>query len=373
MTTHELRAPFDAASPLTVGVEEELMLVDAGSLDLAPRAPDLLRALPGDARFKLELPAAQLEIVTAPAARVGEAAGALARARQDLAAAAAASGLCVIGAGAHPFAAAFGELNAGERYDATRAEYGEIARRQLVCGLHVHVAVGDADRALAIHDALRSHLPELAALAASAPYHEGRDTGLASIRPKIAELLPRQGVPPVLGGWEAYADALRWGRAAGGVPEPRRWWWELRLHPAFGTIEVRVPDTQATVAHAAALAGVVHALVAWLDERAAAGEALPPDASWRIEENRWSACRHGLDGSMADLVTGEREPTSERVVRLLDALAPQAQRLGCAAELDEARALLDAGGGAKAHRAIAAERGPQGLVAWLAERFLDGC
>nr|MBA3326994.1 YbdK family carboxylate-amine ligase [Solirubrobacterales bacterium] len=327
MTPHELRAPFDAATPLTVGVEEELMLVDAETLDLAPRAPELLRALGGDERFKLELPAAQLEVITAPAARVSDAAGALARGRSDLATVAAAAGLRVIGAGAHPFASAVGELNAGERYDATRAEYGEMAYRQLVCGLHVHVAVGDADRALAVHDSLRSHLPELAALAASAPFHEGRDTGLASMRPKIAELLPRQGVPPALGGWAAYAEALRWGRAAGGVPEPRRWWWELRLHPLHGTVEVRVPDTQATVAHAAALAGIVHALVAWLDERVAGGETLPVDATWRIGENRWSACRHGLEGTMADLVTGEREPTRARVMRLLDTLAPVAERL----------------------------------------------
>ncbi len=370
MTSHELRAPFDAAAPLTVGVEEELMLLDAGTLDLAPRATEILAALDGDPRFKLELPAAQLEILTTPVARVADAAAQLYAARRDLAAAVAPA-VRLAGAGAHPFAAAVGELNRGERYDATAAQYGDLARRQLVFGLHVHVAVGDADRALAVHDALRSHLPDLAALGAGAPFHEGRDSGLASVRPKISELLPRQGVPPALGDWDAFAAELRWGAASGAVPEPRRWWWELRLHPGFGTVEVRVPDSQSTVAESSTLAAVVHALVAWLCERHAAGERLPVVPTWRIAENRWSACRDGLEGTMADLRTGEREPTRRRVARLLDDLGPVAQRLDCAAELASARELLATGGAARRHRALSSERGVQGLVGELADRFLD--
>src|SRR5213075_2861884 len=133
--------------------------------------------------------------------------------------------------------------------------------------LQVHVAPGDAERTLAVYNALRGHLPELAALAANAPFHAGRDTGFASVRPLIGGLLPRQGVPPAIPSWEAFAETLRWGRVAGAVPEPRRWWWELRPHLAFGTLELRVPDAQTTVADAAAVAAFVHALVARLGER----------------------------------------------------------------------------------------------------------
>src|SRR6185503_11122575 len=123
------------------------------------------------------------------------------------------------------------------------------------------VAIRGADRALAVHDALRSFLPELGALAANAPLYGGQDTGLASARPPVSALLPRQGIPPALGSWAAYAEALRV------VRDASRWWWELRPHPVHGTLEIRVPDAQATVADAAGVAAVGHTLAVWLAER----------------------------------------------------------------------------------------------------------
>ena len=139
-------------------------------------------------------------------------------------------------------------------YDHTRREFGPVARRQLVCGLHVHVAVPGADRAVAVHNGLRERLPELAALGANGAFLGGGDTGMASVRPLLSGLLPRQGVPPALSSLEAYAEALRWGVAAGAMPSAAQWWWELRLHVEHGTVEVRVPDAQAAVADAAAIA-----------------------------------------------------------------------------------------------------------------------
>jgi carboxylate-amine ligase len=268
----------------------------------------------------------------------------------------------------HPFARGRGELNDRPRYEGIRHEYGEVARRQLVCGLHVHVAVEGAERALAVYNALRSYLPAIAALAANAPFYEGRDTGLASVRPKICDLLPRQGVPPAISSWDAFAAELRWGAAAGRLPEPRLWWWELRLHPAYGTVEVRVPDTQAAVEEAAAIGAVVHALVHALEERHDAGELPPPAPSWRIAENRWSACRHGLDAPLADLATGEPRPARERLAELLDELAPHAEALGCTAELGGARLLL-AATGSERQRADHAEGGMRRVVERLAEAF----
>jgi carboxylate-amine ligase len=364
-TAAELRAVFEPPSPLTVGLEEELMVLDPATLDLVPRARDVLAAVGVDPRFKPELPAAQLEIVTPPARDVPTAAAALAAARRDLAAALPERARFA-GAGVHPFAAVEGELNRGERYDRIAAEYGAVARRQLVFGLHVHAAVRGPERALAVYNALRSHLPELAALAANGPFHGGRDTGLASMRPKIAETLPRQGVPPALATWEALAGALAWGMRSGTLAGPAAWWWELRLHPLYGTIELRVPDTQATVADTAAIAAFAQCLVASLAERHDAGEQLAADPTWRIEENRWSACRHGLDGTLAAMDGGAPEPTRERLSRLLAELEPVASRLGCAAELRGAYALLDANGAERQRR----EGGPRAATAWLAERFL---
>jgi glutamate---cysteine ligase / carboxylate-amine ligase len=347
-TAAELRAAFDEPSAVTVGLEEELMLLDEATLDLAPHASEALAELGGDRRFKLEMPAAQLEIVTAPHATVARAADELAGARADLAAAVEGR-FRLAGAGAHPFAAGSGPLNPGPRYEAIEHEYASVARRQLVFGLHVHVAIRDAERALAVYNALRSYLPELAALAANAPFYEGRDSGLASVRSRVSGLLPRQGVPPALDSFEAYAEALHWC----GFDDPRQWWWELRLHPVLGTVEVRVPDTQRTVAETAAIGEVIHALATHLADHHDAGEALLVADSWRIDQNRWSACRHGLDGEMIDLVTGERRPTRDRVAALVG-------RLGVT---------LPAGDGAMRQREVEADRGLRGLVAWLSDGF----
>ena len=221
MTARELRAVFDATERLTVGLEEEVMLLDPETLDLTGVAAQILR---GGGRVKLELPAAQLEVATAPAASVDDAIAELAVGRRELAEMAA--GIArPAAAGVHPFAAPIGALNAGERYDAILADYGDVARSQQVCALQVHVALGSADATLAVYNALRGHLPELAALAANAPFHAGRDTGLASVRPLIGGLLPRQGVPPAIPSWEAFAEMLSWLRGpppvvVGAAPAP---------------------------------------------------------------------------------------------------------------------------------------------------------
>jgi carboxylate-amine ligase len=364
-----LRASFEGDGPMTVGMEEELMLLDADTLDLTPRAREVLDLLAGDARFKEELPAAQLEIVGPVAATVGEAAAALHAARADLAKVTAPLGIRVAGGGIHPFAAGEGELNGGERYDAIAAEFGTIARRQLVFGLHVHVAVGGADRSLAVYNAVREHLPALAALGSASPFYEGRDTGLASVRPKVCDLLPRQGVPPAVPSWEALAEAFAWGRETDTFADPGQWWFEARLHPLHGTIEVRVPDTQSTVADSAALAALVHALVAHLAERHDAGEDLGAAASWKIGENRWSACRHGVEGRWIDVHTGAVRPMRDQLHALLDTLEPAAQRLGCAAELAGARDLIERPRAGMV-RDVARDGGAHAVARWLADRQL---
>jgi carboxylate-amine ligase len=351
---------FGAADrPMTIGLEEELMLLDPATLDLAPVAARVLARLDGDGRFVPELPAAQLEIVGAPAATVGAAAQRLHAARAALARAA--EGLArPAGAGVHPFASGVGVVSRDARYAALLAQYGPVMRRQLVFGLHVHVALGGADRALAVYNILREHLPAIAALGAAAPFYEGEDIMLASARPTLCDLLPRQGVPPLLADWGAFGAGIG-GRAFADA----HWWWEARPHPVHGTLEVRVADTQATVADTAALAAVVHALVATLAERHDAGALPEPAPSWRIAENRWSACRHGVRGPWTDVRSGATRPMDEHLHALLDELAPAAARLDCAGALAGARDLV-ARPRAEAARAL----GPHGLAAALADRFL---
>ena len=321
----------------------------------------------GDSRFKLELPASQLEIVCEPAAEVGTIEVALRRARADLAERC--SGFVALAAaGVHPFSPGIGELNRIPRYEHVIGAYRAIAARQLVCALQVHVAVGGSERALGVYNSLRCYLPLLAALAANAPIYEGVDTGFASVRPKLAELLPRQGIPPSFSSWESYARLLGPGGAADEFPELRTWWWELRLHPRYGTLELRVPDAQSTVSEAVAIAGVAHCLVAWLGDRHDAGDMPAAMPSWWIERNRWSAARHGVQGTMVDLRSGERRPTRALLGELLDALSSTAIRLHAAGPIERARQLIEANGAVLQRRAADAGNA-HAAARWLIERF----
>lgn len=366
----ELARVFDAATPYTVGLEEEVMICDPDSLDLLPRGPELLKRLPLGGGFKLEMPASQLELVTPPCRDVPAAIDELRAGRQTLLDDV--EGLALpAAAGVHPFSAAEGPLNAGPRWEHTADTFGWLASRQLVCALQVHVAVGGAKRTLAVYNALREQLPLLAALAANAPVYEGRDSGLASMRPKIAELLPRQGIPPALSGWDELQRELEWGRAVGTVPDEGSWWWELRPHLRYGTLELRVADAQTTLADAGAIAAVAQALVAWLAERDYSNGASRPVPTWRIEENRWAACRDGVEGEFADVRTGERHAVRECLHALLDQLEPFADRLGSSRHLEHARSLVEQNGSMR-QRTVAAEIGARGLTDWLVSRFSDG-
>jgi glutamate---cysteine ligase / carboxylate-amine ligase len=358
----QVRAIFDAPAPFTVGIEEELMLLDPDTLDLAPVGQQLKERVADDGRFKIEMPAAQFEIASPPLRDAAHAREFLHTARADLAQAA--EGLAKLAcAGVHPFGDEEGELNASERYKRVHQEYGRIARRQLAFGLQVHVAVRPAAAALKVYNGLREHLPELLALAANSPIYRGVDTGLAAVRPKLCELLPRQGVPPHLASWDEYAGALAWGAKAGALPDPGVWWWELRPHPSFGTLEVRVPDAQRTVEEATAIVATVHALATHLAERDEADDkgSGKPIPTWRIEENRWQALRHGLDGTMADLETGAPTATRTRLRKLLDTIEGEH-------DLSAARKLVQANGATR-QRELFEQAGAQGVAEWLTSGF----
>jgi glutamate---cysteine ligase / carboxylate-amine ligase len=360
------RALLDGVTDHTVGVEEELMLLDPDTLDLLPEAARVRAELGDVVSLRTELLAAQLETASPVCATIAQAAHELDGARRALATGVA-GWARLAGAGTHPFTD--GRATVIEpKYANLIAEFPWVLPRQLAFGLHVHVAVRGADRALAVHNALRSYLPDVAVLAGNAPLLDGRDTGLASIRPTLSELLPRQGIPPAFASWEERADYERWAHAGGVFPGAGEHWFELRVHDEHGTIELRVPDTQSTPEEAAGVLALAAGLIAWLAERYDAGETLPVHHHVRIAENRWRASRHGLNGTLLDLDSGEPQPARARVRELIDAVAPTAARLGGAAQLEHARALADRNG-AERQRALAAEAGTHRVVEWLADAF----
>jgi carboxylate-amine ligase len=363
LTREGVVAAFDAATPYTVGVEEELMLLDPETLRLAPLVEPLLARLDGDTRFVREMRASAIESVSAIHANAAEAEHALADARRALLAAA--DGIAAVAAaGTHPLTTQHeADVSNGERYTELVEQYA-WATRGMMCGLHVHVAVGDADRALAVFNALRGYAPEIAALAANSPFYGGLDTGLASIRPVLNAVFPRAGVPPVLESWQQYVDLLEWGRRGGSFPDETYLWWEIRPSPRFGTLELRVPDAATSAEDVGAIAAVCQSLVAWLGERHDAGEALPAYDQFRIGENAWSALRYGLGGWLLDLDTGEPHPARACVEKVLREIEPVAERLGCGQQLEHARTLL-AGNGAERQRYVHERDGMDGLLRWL--------
>jgi carboxylate-amine ligase len=344
------------------------MLVDDRTGRLVPVVEDVLGALDGDRRFQAEFRAAVLEIVTRPYLSAADVGRELALARVDLADAAGARAR-PLASGTHPTASDIGPVTEGERYRVIADENPWAARHMLTCGLHVHVALADADRALAVYNALRSYLPEFTAIAANSPYHRYAETGSASTRHQLNRYVARHGVPPAFRDWNAYADFVEWGREGGSIPDPSHHWWDLRLHPGYGTLELRACDTQTDVVDAAALVGLAQTLVASLAGRYDAGEPLPVHESCRIAESAWLGARTGAAGVLLDLETGARERTAERVARLVDRLAPAAVELGTERELARVLLLTRACGADEQRRAVD-ERGPDGLVDWLANRTL---
>ncbi|TCC37449.1 YbdK family carboxylate-amine ligase [Kribbella capetownensis] len=353
-----LKSLFSSTVPGTVGFEEELLVVYRGSwlpADAAAVVADI-----GDPRVKPELPACQLEIATSVHQEVAVAIDEL-RTCRALLAAACGPDLAVAAAPVHPLLDGRTALSATARAANLGARYRQIIERQLVSSLQVHLAFGDADCTLGVYHALRDLLPELAALAGAAPFAAGRDTGLCSVRPVIASELPRQGIPPIIASWEQLAGDLAWLVRGGAVSDTSEWWWELRPHLRYGTLELRVLDVQPTVDGTSAVARLVHALAARFAELHHLGELQPPAPTWRIAENRWAALRDGVRGELLDLRTGEARPARRCLHDLIDAAESYAPD-----GLDDVRAMVE--NPVVEHlRAL----GPERVMPWLAEVFTE--
>ncbi len=354
---------FEHATPYTIGVEDELLLVDPMTFEPVAANEQVLRAFDGDRRVVPELRSTQIELVTPVCLTARDVRRSLADLRSSLHRRLSGN-VAFIAAGAHPIAIDPGPLSERPRYQQIGRDCPWAEAITLTCGLHVHVAVPGAERALAVYNALRSYLPYVAALAVNSPFYGAQDSGISSIRWKLNGGFARHGIPPAFPSWQAYVDFVDWAARAGAMTDPSYQWWDLRLSPTYGTIELRIADAQTRVADAAAIVALVQTLAAWLATRVDAEGTLPVYPSERIHENAWLAVRDGCRGQLADLATGERMHTAEAVAELVEKLFPIARTLDCEHELGDAlRLALETG--ADRQRRVARSMGAHGLVRWL--------
>ena len=324
------------------------MIVDGRTLDLASAFDRLSEPGDGDA-IKPELHQAVLEIATDPYARVEQAGEHLGRLRATVRERAEALGLRVAAAGTHPFARWEDQrISPDERYRALIEQLGFVARQEVIFGQHVHVAVDDPDQAIAVANGLRAYVPLLVALSANSPYWMGRDTGMASARMPIFKQFPRVGLPPRYTGWEDWQRRMSFMQRAGMVDDHTWFWWDVRISPRLGTVELRAMDVQTRAEHALGFAALAQALVKQLCEDEPPGDV--PDEI--LAENKFRAARRGLEGDLVDLPTCERMPVADLARRVLDRAREHAQDLGGGDALDALEDLLEHGNGAMRQRRI---------------------
>lgn len=358
---------FGRSAPFTVGIEEEFQLLSAESYELVPRFDDVASAADDD-RVRPELMTSVLETATGVHERVADAVDEARAIRRLLDGAARANGALIASAGTHPFSRwEHQEITGTARYQGVVDELRWVAERVAIFGLHVHVGMPDPETAVAVANALRTHVPVLLALSANSPFWQARDTGLASTRSKVFETMPRSGLPPRFDTFAEFEELVARGAAVGFFEDYTFLWWDVRPHPKLGTVEVRAFDAQTRLSSVAALAALVQSLAATYGE-----DAPRPQPRTLIAENKWRAARYGLDADLVDLAADRARPAREAVGELLELARPAAERLGCDRELESLRALCERGGGADEQRQIHdRDRSLLAVAQWLAATTVE--
>ena len=331
----DARERFDAAEDFTVSVEEEFALLDPESLDLVNRFEEVQAAAQGtvlEPNLVGELIASEVEVKTGKQPSFAEVPAALAERRGELNALVEPLGLHLGATGTHPWASWRDQrIIDTPHYRRNDEILRYVVWRNNTFGIHTHVAVRGADRAVRVTSALRNWLPELLAVSASSPFHEGVDTGLHSARTQVfTRFFPRCGVPDAMGSWDEYAAYVRFLYETGSVDEITQLWWSVRPHLAFPTVELRICDGQPDVAEAQSLTALMVAVTARCARAIDEGEPLPEHPHRLIEENLWRAIRYGLSGELIDLERGDVVPARARLERLVEWVLPVAEEIGAA-------------------------------------------
>jgi glutamate---cysteine ligase / carboxylate-amine ligase len=343
---------FGKGEPYTLGVEEEYMLLDEETFDLVQHIDTVLAAVAGhelEERINAELMQSVIEITTPVCKTAGDVARELTQLRAYVTAVASTKGLRVGSAGTHPFSLFERQrITAHDRYHDLVDQLQYVARRELIFGMHVHVAVDGAEKAIQVVNGLLAHLSQLLALSASSPFWRGEPTGLASSRQMVFAAFPRSGPPPRFRDYNDYAEVVGQLERTGCIADYTHIWWDIRLHPRLGTVEVRICDAVTRIEDAVAIAAFCQAIVKRFSEQFDRGEEIPSYHRILTAENKWLAARYGLEAPVMDLATGRRNrvPVAQLIRRTLRDIEPHARELGAERELEGIQDILARGNGA---------------------------
>ncbi len=347
------------------------MLLHASDFALAPWVDTILPTLAPHLadHVDAETHGSAIELRTGVHDRVPGAIGELATLRSELSSELQSRGLRAAAAGMHPTTVwQETRISGGERYQQLYASLRELARREPTFALHVHVAVPDPEDAVRAMNGLRGHLPLLLALSANSPFWQGRETGLASTRTPMFGAFPRVGLPRAFSDYDSYLESIDVLIRCGAFPEPTFLWWDVRLQPRWGTVEVRIMDAQITVADSAPLVALVQSLVHMEASESAAARVAEPIPEL-LAENRFLAARDGMRAQFLDAELEGQISAQETLSATLEACAQHAEELGCREELEGARELSRNPGAERQREQARETTGLTGLVAALADAF----
>ena len=349
---------FGTSEAYTLGIEEEYMLLDGETFDLVQHIDTVLGDLLGhehEDRINAELMQSTVEIATPVCKNVAEAETALRALRKTVCEVAHGRGLRVGSSGTHPFSLfERQQITARDRYRALVDQLQYIARRELIFGMHVHVAVDGPEKAIQVVNGLLADMSALLALSASSPFWRGEPTGLASSRQMVFAAFPRSGPPPRFADYADYAEVVGQLERTGCIADYTHIWWDVRLHPRLGTVEIRICDAVTQVEDAVAITAYCQALVKHYSERFDEGLEVPSYHRILTTENKWLAARYGLEAPVMDLATGRRNrvPVAQLIRRNLRDLEPHARELGAERELEGIGEILSRGNSADRQRRV---------------------
>ncbi|MFN2519300.1 MAG: glutamate--cysteine ligase [Jatrophihabitantaceae bacterium] len=375
-----MRIDFLPSDRTSLGVEWELGLVDLDTRELVGVSDAVLAAIcpEGDSehpKAKHELMQSCVEVITGICQTVAEAKADLAATVAEVAAAAKDQNAALICSGSHPTTDwATQRITDNARYHALLERNQWLARQLQIFGVHVHCGVRSPEKVIPIVNGLLAYLPHFLSLSASSPYWIGSDTGLASYRSKVFEALPTAGLPFQLASWNAFEKYMAALISSRAIESIREVWWDVRPHPDFGTVELRICDGLPSLDEIGCVAALAQCLVDRFDRQLDRGDTLSEPRPWLVRENKWRAARYGLDAEIVIDNSGTVQPVKQAITDLVADLLPVARRLDCAAELESIPRLIERGGSYQRQRAMAAANGGELLpvVDLLLAEMRDG-